>query len=145
MTTTQDSTTAKPVFYSTTGLSTGMGRDGTAEIEGGDLELEMAIAGGNRKGANPEQLFAMGYAACFHSALKLQGSRRKLSTKDSTVAARVQLVGTLEEGLTLAVRLSVRLPALDREEALTLVQAAHEVCPYSHATRDNIPVELEVV
>jgi lipoyl-dependent peroxiredoxin len=144
-TTTRGATTDKPVFYSTTGISTGMGRDGTAEIEGGDLKLEMAIAGGNREGANPEQLFAMGYAACFHSALKFQGSKRKLSTKDSTVAARVQLVGTLEEGLTLAVRLAVTLPALDRDDALALVEAAHELCPYSRATRDNVPVELEVV
>ena len=86
---TQDATTAKAPFYSTTGLSTGNGRDGHAEIEGSDFKLKMALAG-QGEGANPEQLFAMGYAACYHSALKFQGSKRKLSTKDSTVAATVE-------------------------------------------------------
>ena len=132
-------------FYSTTGLSTGMGRDGTAEIVDGDLKLEMAIAGGTREGANPEQLFAMGYAACFHSAMKAIGGRQKLSTKDSTVAATVALNGSIEQGFTLSVDLAVTLPALSEDEARTLVEAAHQICPYSNATRGNIPVELTIV
>jgi lipoyl-dependent peroxiredoxin len=132
-------------FYSTTGISSGMGRDGAAEIAGSDLKLQMAIPGGTREGTNPEQLFAMGYAACFHSALKAIGSKRKQSTKDSTVTATVDLNGTIEAGLTLSVRLEVRLPALAADDARSIVEAAHEICPYSHATRGNIPVELVVV
>jgi lipoyl-dependent peroxiredoxin len=140
----QDATTAKAPFYTTTGTSTGNGRDGMAAIEGGDLELKMALAHSKSEGANPEQLFAMGWAACYHSALKFQGSKRKLSTKDSTVSATVQLVGNLDEGFTLAARLEASLPALDRDQARELMEAAHETCPYSRATRGNIPVELAV-
>src|SRR5215210_4178847 len=132
-------------FYSTTGISSGMGRDGAAAIEGSDLRLELSLPNGPGHGTNPEQLFAMGYAACFHSALKAIGSKRRLSTKGSTVAATVALNGTLEEGLTLSVRLAVTLPALDADEVHELVDAAHQLCPYSHATRGNIPVELVVV
>jgi osmotically inducible protein OsmC len=132
-------------FYSTTGISSGMGRDGAATIEGSDLRLELSLPNGPGHGTNPEQLFAMGYAACFHSALKAIGSKRRLSTKDSTVAATVALNGILEEGLTLSVRLAVTLPALDAGDAHELVDAAHQLCPYSHATRGNIPVELVVV
>jgi osmotically inducible protein OsmC len=140
---TQDATTATTPFYSTTGISTGNGRDGMAEIEGADLKLKMALAG-QGEGANPEQLFAMGYAACYHSALKFQGSKYKLSTKDSRVAATVQLVGNLDDGFTLVVRLEASLPALDRDQARELMEAAHQMCPYSRATRGNIPVELVV-
>ena len=140
---TQDATTAKAPFYSTTGISTGNGRDGMAETTDSDLKLKMSLAG-QGDGANPEQLFAMGYAACYHSALKIHGSNRRLSTKDSTVAATVQLVGSVEEGFTLAVRLEASLPALTRDEARELMEAAHETCPYSRATRGNIPVELVV-
>jgi osmotically inducible protein OsmC len=136
-------TTETTPYYSTKGISTGNGRDGTAEIEDGDLKLKMALAG-HGEGANPEQLFAMGYAACYHSAIKFQGSKRRLSTKDSTVAATVQLVGDLDKGFTLAVRLEATLPALTTEDARALMEAAHEMCPYSRATRGNIPVELVV-
>jgi Ohr subfamily peroxiredoxin len=132
-------------FYSTTGISSGMGRDGAAEIAGSDLRLELSLPNAPGHGTNPEQLFAMGYAACFHSAMKAIGSKRKLSTKDSTVAATVALNGTLEQGLTLSVKLAVNLPALEADDAHVLVEAAHQVCPYSHATRGNIPVELELV
>jgi Ohr subfamily peroxiredoxin len=141
--TTQDATTATAPFYSTTGISTGNGRDGAAEIEGTDLKLKMALAG-QGEGANPEQLFAMGYAACYHSALKFRGSKRKLSTKDSKVSATVQLLGNLDDGFTLALRLEASLPALDRDEARELMEAAHQMCPYSRATRGNVPVELVV-
>jgi lipoyl-dependent peroxiredoxin len=136
-------TTGTTPFYSTKGISTGNGRDGMAEIEDTDLQLKMALAG-QGEGANPEQLFAMGYAACYHSALKFQGSKRKLSTKDSTVAATVQLVGDLDKGFTLEVRLEATLPALSNEDARALMEEAHKMCPYSRATRGNIPVELVV-
>jgi lipoyl-dependent peroxiredoxin len=140
---TQEPITKTEPFYSTKGISTGNGRDGMAAIDETDLRLKMSLAG-QGDGANPEQLFAMGYAACYHSALKFQGSKRRLSTKDSTVAATVQLVGDLDKGFTLAVRLEATLPALTTEDAQALMEAADEMCPYSRATRGNIPVELVV-
>jgi osmotically inducible protein OsmC len=133
-------------LYTTTAISTGDGRNGHTALADGSIEFDLAIQkelGGTGAGANPEQLFALGYAACFHSALKLIGRREHKSTEESAVIAEVG-IGTTETGFGLAVKLEVELPALSKEEAQALVEAAHQVCPYSAATRGNIPVELTV-
>ncbi len=129
-------------IYSTTGKSTGMGRDGATAIEDSDLKLDLSRPG-QGEGTNPEQLFAMGYAACFHSAMKSVGSAQKLSTKDSTVTATVDMFKDEDgPGFSLGVKLHAHVPKLSGEEAQRLVEAAHQVCPYSNATRGNIPVEV---
>jgi Ohr subfamily peroxiredoxin len=131
------------VLYTTTGSSTGDGRNGHAALADGSLEFEMATAGSDRQGNNPEQFFALGYAACFHSALKLVGGRMGKSVDGSIVNATVT-IGRDENGFGLAVELSASIPGLSAAEVRELLEAAHEVCPYSKATRGNIPVTLAV-
>jgi Ohr subfamily peroxiredoxin len=138
--------TAITPLYTTTAISTGDGRNGHTALADGSIEFDLAIQkelGGTGDGANPEQLFALGYAACFHSALKLIGRREQKSTEESAVIAEVG-IGTTDTGFGLAVKLEVELPALSKDEAQGLVEAAHQVCPYSAAIRGNIPVELTV-
>jgi len=106
------------------------------------MPKELGGAGG---AANPEMLFAMGYAACFHSALKLVAGQGKLDVADSEVSASVGIGATDNGGFGLTVELDVRTPHLDRPTAEALVAKAHEVCPYSNATRGNIPVTLTVI
>jgi osmotically inducible protein OsmC len=135
-------------LYATTAVSSGDGRNGTAALADGSMQMEMALPkelGGSGQGANPEQLFALGYATCFHSALKLVARRMKRSTEESAVIAEVGIgLGEADTPFALAVKLEVELPALTPEEAQELVEAAHQVCPYSAATRGNIPVEVSV-
>ena len=133
-------------LYSTTGISSGNGRDGKAALADGSLELDMAPpkeTGGRGGGSNPEQLFALGYAACFHSALKVAGGRLDKKVGGSTVKATVTL-GRDDAGFSLAVELSAAVPDLGEDEVRELLEAAHEICPYSKATRGNIPVTLTV-
>ena len=137
------------VLYSTEATSTGGGRDGHAATADGTIDLDMRPPkemGGPGGGANPEQLFATGYAACFHSAMQHVAREKKLDVKDSTVTARVG-IGPREDapGFALTVALDVALPSLGADEAQDLVETAHQVCPYSNATRGNIDVELSVV
>ena len=100
--------------------------------------------GGPGGAANPEMLFAAGYAACFHSALKVVARQEKVGADGSEVAASVG-IGPLDNGgFGLTVELRVSVPDLDRDTAEKLVARAHEVCPYSNATRGNIPVTLTV-
>ncbi|MFF4961931.1 organic hydroperoxide resistance protein [Streptomyces sp. NPDC001222] len=123
------------------------GRDGRAVSSDGKLDLDLAIPvemGGNGKGTNPEQLFAAGYAACFASALGLVGRAAKVDVSDAAVTGEVS-IGKQGEGFGLAVTLRVELPeSVDQETGRKLVEQAHQVCPYSNATRGNIPVELVV-
>jgi Ohr subfamily peroxiredoxin len=99
--------------------------------------------GGSGGGTNPEQLFAVGYAACFESALGVIGRRRRQEVGDVVIDSRVSLVSTEHRAFTLAVALEVTLPSVDdADEAVELVRAAHQVCPYSNATRGNIDVTL---
>ena len=133
-------------LYTTTAISSGDGRSGTASLDDATLELDLAPPkemGGSGDGANPEQLFALGYAACFHSALKVVGGRYGKSVSGSTVTAEVAL-GRDGAGFGLAVELTAAVPALSAAETRELIEAAHEICPYSKATRGNIPVELAV-
>jgi lipoyl-dependent peroxiredoxin len=101
--------------------------------------------GGSGEGSNPEQLFAMGYASCFNSALLFVASQQKIDAAKSTVTCEVGIGRSEAGGFALAAKLSVHVPGVDRATAQTLVEAAHQVCPYSNATRGNMPVELVVV
>jgi len=135
------------VLYTATAHATGDGRNGHARSEDGILDIDMRVPkemGGPGGAANPEMLFAAGYAACFHSALKVVARQEKVSVDGSEVAASVG-IGPLDNGgFGLAVELRVSIPDLDRDTAEKLVARAHEVCPYSNATRGNIPVTLTV-
>ncbi|MEV7869373.1 organic hydroperoxide resistance protein [Streptomyces sp. NPDC088124] len=130
-----------------TAVATANGREGRAVSSDGRLDLPLAMPpalGGSGEGTNPEQLFAAGYAACFASALGLVGSKAKVDTSDVSVTAEVG-IGKDGAGFGLTVTLRVELPeSLAGETGELLVKQAHEVCPYSKATRGNIPVELVV-
>ncbi len=135
-------------LYTAEALSVGDARNGQAYLADRSLDLRMSVPkemGGAGDGANPEQLFALGYAACFHSALKLVASKVKADTSDSAVGARVSIGSNAAGGFELAVALEVSLPNVPVEQARELAEAAHQVCPYSNATRGNIEVTVEVV
>ncbi|MET8470424.1 organic hydroperoxide resistance protein [Streptomyces sp. NPDC006422] len=123
------------------------GRDGRAVSSDGVIDLQLGVPtamGGNGQGSNPEQLFAAGYAACFGSALGLVGRGSKVDVSDAAVTAEVS-IGKEGEGFGLAVVLRVELPdSVDAETGRKLVEQAHQVCPYSNATRGNIDVQLVV-
>jgi Ohr subfamily peroxiredoxin len=134
-------------IYTAEALTTGDGRDGHARSADGRLDLELAIPkemGGSGDGTNPEQLFAIGYAACFHSALRLVGRQEKADVSDSAVGSRVSLGQLDSGGFGLAVELEITLPNVDHATAQALTEKAHQVCPYSNATRGNIDVTLVV-
>ncbi|MBL1094352.1 MULTISPECIES: organic hydroperoxide resistance protein [Streptomyces] len=130
-----------------TAAATANGREGRAVSSDGTIDLALALPpelGGNGAGTNPEQLFAAGYAACFASAMSNVARRMKLDTKDVSVTAEVSL-GKDGEGFGLGVVMRVELPdTLAGETGRRLVEATHEFCPYSKATRGNIPVELVI-
>ena len=133
-------------LYTASAVATGDGRNGHVQSFDGILDADVRTPkelGGDGGATNPEQLFAAGYAACFHSALKLVAGSMKVDTSDSEVVADVSLLRA-GAGFGLAVRLEVAIPAVSREVALQVAQRAHEVCPYSNATRGNIEVVLEV-
>ncbi|MDQ1696172.1 MAG: lipoyl-dependent peroxiredoxin [Frankiaceae bacterium] len=138
------------VLYTARATAEG-GRDGHTASDDGKLDVKLAPPaemGGSAAavGTNPEQLFAAGYASCFHSALKLVARRMKLDADDSTVTAAVGIgpaEGTIGFGLT--VELTVSLPKVaDRDQAQQLVETSHQVCPYSNAIRDNVHVGLTI-
>ncbi|WP_406861408.1 organic hydroperoxide resistance protein [Streptomyces sp. HUAS MG47] len=121
------------------------GRNGYVTSHDGRIEMRLAMPpalGGDGQGTNPEQLFAAGYSSCFHNALVLVGRRAGYDLSGSTVAAKVGIGPNKTQGYGLAVALSVSLPLVDQELAAGLVDAAHQVCPYSNATRDNIEVSI---
>jgi lipoyl-dependent peroxiredoxin len=122
------------------------GRDGRGRTNDGELEVELRIPtemGGAGGGTNPEELLAVGYAACFESALGTVARRRHLDAGEVTIDSAVSLLPTGDGGFRLAVTLDVTLPSVgDRETAVQLIRGAHEVCPYSNATRGNIDVDL---
>ncbi|MEO3811105.1 organic hydroperoxide resistance protein [Sphaerisporangium sp. B11E5] len=131
-----------------TAIVTASGREGRAVSSDGLLDLTLAPPaelGGDGKGTNPEQLFAAGYAACFASALSLVARHRKIDVSHASVTAEVGLAGAAGGRFGLQVTLRVELPdELHGDQGNALVEAAHQVCPYSNATRGNIPVELVV-
>lgn len=138
---------AKPV-YTAEATVTGGRAQGHGRTSDGKLEVQLRLPtemGGSAEdtGTNPEQLFAVGYAACFEGALGVVGRREKQEVGDVSIDSRVSLLPTPERGFTLAVTLAVTLPQVnDIETAKRLVAEAHQVCPYSNATRGNIEVTL---
>lgn len=134
------------VLYTAHAHTTG-GRDGRSVTDDQQLDLTLAVPvsmGGDGKGTNPEQLFAVGYSACFLGALKhVAGQRQVKLSPDTRIDASVS-IGSVPGGFGLAVKMLVHTPGLERELAMELVDAAHQVCPYSNATRGNIVVDLLV-
>jgi osmotically inducible protein OsmC len=136
------------VLYTATAHATGDGRNGHALSDDGILDVDVRVPkamGGPGGATNPEQLFAAGYAACFHSALKAVAGREKLDVTGTEVSASVGIGSLPGGGFGLQVALDVHAPALDKDTAESLVAKAHQVCPYSNATRGNIEVTLTVV
>jgi osmotically inducible protein OsmC len=134
-------------LYTTTAIATGDGRNGHVTTLDGLLDTPVRTPkelGGAGEATNPEQLFAAGYAACFHSALKLVAGKAKADTTDSEVVADISLGALANGGFGLAAHLEISLPQVDRETAEALVDQAHQVCPYSNATRGNMQVTLAV-
>ncbi|WP_420145168.1 organic hydroperoxide resistance protein [Sphingobium sp.] len=136
------------ILYRTTATATG-GRDGHARTADGSFDVKLATPkelGGNGEGNNPEQLFASGYAACFLGAMKFASSRDKLAKvpADASVTATVGIGPRADEGFGLEVKLVISLPGVDAADAETLVATADRICPYSHATRGNITVTIEI-
>jgi lipoyl-dependent peroxiredoxin len=136
------------VLYTTQATAIG-GRDGRATTKDGSLDVKLTIpkelGGPGGPGNNPEQLFAAGYAACFLGAMKFVSSQGGPKVpQDASVTASVGIGTRLEGGFGLVVGLSISLPGLLSADAHALVEKAHEVCPYSNATRNNVDVKLEV-
>ncbi|MDP8033602.1 organic hydroperoxide resistance protein [Pasteurella atlantica] len=133
-------------LYSTTVTATG-GRNGNIKSDNGVLDLEVrmpkALGGQNDDFTNPEQLFAGGYAACFDSALNLVAQKSKVKI-DSTITATVSILPNTTGGFDLAVDLVADIQGVERETAQQLLEKAHQVCPYSNATRGNIEVNISL-
>jgi len=135
-------------LYQATATATG-GREGTAKSSDGILDLKLTtpkeLGGGGGAGTNPEQLFAAGYSACFIGALKFVGGQEKIAVPaDASITGTVG-IGTIPGGFGIEVALDISLPGLDRAVAQSLIEKAHQVCPYSNATRGNINVTLTLV
>ena len=134
-------------LYTAEALSTGAGRDGRVITSDNSFALDVAVPkelGGSGMGTNPEQLFAAGFSACFHSALHAVARSQKIKLTDSSVGGRVKIGPNGDGGYQLAVLLEVVLPGIEASQAQALADAAHRVCPYSNATRGNIDVTITV-
>jgi lipoyl-dependent peroxiredoxin len=133
------------VLYTAEATVGGEGRKGYGRTGDDRLNVELSVprglGGDDGPGTNPEQLFAVGYAACFHGALKKVARESGVSVEGSKIDSSVSL-GSAEDGLTLVVNLAVTIPGVEQAEAERLVETAHQVCPYSRATRGNIEVNL---
>jgi len=137
------------VLYKTSATATG-GRDGEAKTTDGSLHFKLStpkeLGGAGNPGNNPEQLFAAGYSACFIGAMKFVASQGGPKVPaDASITTTVGIGPRSEGGFGLDIQLDISLPGLSKEEAQTLVDKAHQVCPYSNATRNNVPVRLNVV
>ena len=133
-----------PEVYRTSATSTGDGRNGHSRTSDGMLDVDLATPteqGGPGGATNPEQLFAAGYAGCFHSALKVTARGEGITLTDSEVTVSVGLVKG-DDGFSLAVTITADLPGVSREQGERLLAQAHQRCPYSKATRGNVPVDL---
>ena len=131
------------VLYTARAHTTG-GREGESRTDDGRLDIKLTSPGGSGQGTNPEQLFAAGYSACFIGAMKAVAGKQKITLpQDLSIDAEVDL-GPVGQVYGIAARLNVKLPGMDPAAARQLVDAAHQVCPYSNATRGNIEVQLNV-
>ncbi len=131
--------------YKTSATSKG-GRNGRSQLDDGGLALAMALPkaiGGAGDGHNPEQLFALGYAACYNQALLVLSKKHGVDAQPAKVTAEVNL--NTDAGFSLEVELKISIPGADKDKVQALVEDAHTVCPYSKATKGNIPVKLTVV
>lgn len=141
-----DSKTQRKVLYTAEAHVRGGRINGHGRTSDGALEVELRIPtemGGEGGGTNPEQLFAIGYAACFENALGTVARRLKVDVGDVKIHSEVKLLPTKERSFLLAVQLDVTLPSIEHaDRAVELVRTAHQVCPYSNATRGNIEVKL---
>jgi Ohr subfamily peroxiredoxin len=137
-------TALEKVLYTAHAHTTG-GRDGKSKTDDGRLDVTLSSPGTAGTGTNPEQLFAAGYSACFIGAMKAVAGMKKVTLPDDlSIDASVDL-GKIPAGYGIAVRLDISLPGMDRTAAQALVDAAHQVCPYSNATRGNIDVTITLV
>ncbi len=133
------------VLYTAQAHTTG-GRDGASKSSDGVIDIKLSSPGSGKPGTNPEQLFAAGYAACFLSALKFVAAQSKKTVPEGTKVTSTVGIGPRDEGgFGLDVALAVALPGMPRAEGQALIDQAHQVCPYSNATRNNIPVRLSLV
>ena len=131
------------VLYTAKAHTTG-GREGQSRTDDGRLDVKLTSPGGAGTGTNPEQLFAAGYSACFIGAMKAVATKQKITLpQDLSVDAEVDL-GPVGQAYGIAVRMNIHLPGMDTAAARQLVDTAHQVCPYSNATRGNIDVQLNV-
>jgi len=134
------------VVYTAEANVTGARSNGHGRTSDGMLEVDLRLPkemGGDGEGTNPEQLFAVGYAACFEGALGVVGQRLRAEVGDVAIDSKVALITTEERGYNVAVTLDVSLPSVEDEAtAVELVREAHKVCPYSNATRGNVEVTL---
>ncbi len=133
-------------LYTTHAHVTGGRKQGHGRTDDGKLDVDVDLAremGGKGAGTNPEQLFAVGYAACFLEAVKLVGRQRGQRVEEANVDSDVELLKD-DDGLRLAVALRVHIPGVEREQTQEIVDAAHQMCPYSKATRGNLDVDLRV-
>ncbi|MDP9457245.1 MAG: Ohr subfamily peroxiredoxin [Actinobacteria bacterium] len=137
----------KTVYYTASATTSG-GRNGHVESSDGVLDLDLTMpkemGGEGGSATNPEQLFAAGYSACFENALRMVAGRQNKDVGDASITANVGIGQTEDGGFGLAVELIGHLPDLPREEAQALMEEAHQMCPYSRATRGNIDVKLSV-
>ena len=140
--------TPDKILYTARSTATG-GRDGRAVSSDQVLDVALAtpreLGGAGGSGTNPEQLFAAGYSACFLSALKFVAGKSKVALSADSKITGIVGIGPVPTGFALAVELQISLPGLAKDQAQSLVQQAHQVCPYSNATRGNIDVALSVV
>jgi len=131
------------IFYKTRATATG-GRSGHTALDDGTFGVDLAMPGSGKTGANPEQLFALGYAACFDNALTMVARQLKLNVTSSRTSAEVGMGQTSAGGYALDIDLYVEVGGLDETEAHKLIEATHKVCPYSNAVRGNVDVRLHV-
>lgn len=132
------------VVYRAEATSTG-GRDGRSISSDNKLEVKLAVPkemGGNGDGTNPEQLFAAGYSACFLGAMKFVAGKEKITIPTETKITGKVGIGAIPQGFGIEAELLISLPGMDRSVAQALIEKAHQVCPYSNATRGNIEVKL---
>lgn len=146
-TTLSPETTAEPakVLYTAKAHTTGGREGGASRTSDGRLDVKLSVPGGPGEGTNPEQLLAVGWAACFTSAIKIVASQTKVKLPPELALDSEVDLCTNEDGYFLRVRFNASLPGVDREVAQGLLEKAHEICPYSKATRGNIQLELNVV
>jgi len=134
------------VLYTAEAHTTG-GRDGAGKSSDGAIDVQLSSPGSGKPGTNPEQLFAVGYAACFIGAMKAVGPKIKVTVPNDVAIDSSVSLGPTDGGAAygISVKLAITLPGLDAEQKKLLVETAHKVCPYSNATRGNIDVDLQIL